>query len=258
MKIMVAVDKAALRDLGDGDHDTVRLYQRVRGMVLDKLTRLRIFNHITEDRALVHDTDDALPVFKMNAVKLGIVEFILRSCDLIAANIDGHILRAVADGCSGDIHSRIACTDNGNPLTEFIDVGIVQIIDRVEDVTECLARNAELARSPRTGSEEYAGVAVVQKILYAGRSAEVEVRAEQNAHLTHSLIVAVENRLGQTELRYAIAEDAADLLASLKDRDLIAAAGKDDRNGDAGRTCTDDADLHPVGRCAGKVKSLKA
>ena len=178
MKIMVAVDKAAPRDLGDGNHDAVRLNQRIRGMVLDKLTRLGIFYHITEDRALVHDADDALPVFKMNAVELRVVEFIFRCGDLIAADIDGHILRTVTDGCSGNVHSRISGSDNGNALTEFIYVRIVQIIDRIEDMAESLARNAELARSPRACPKEYAGVAVIQKVLYAGRSAEVEIRSE--------------------------------------------------------------------------------
>ena len=92
--------------------------------------------------------------------------------------VQKNFFTAYANGCSGDVHSRIACSDNGNPLTEFIYVRIVQIIDRIEDMAESLARNAELARSPRACPKEYAGVAVIQKVLYAGRSAEVEIRSE--------------------------------------------------------------------------------
>ena len=50
----------------------------------------------------------------------------------------------------------------------------------------------------------------------------------------------------QTELRDTVAHDAADLITALEDGDLIALAGEQDRDGDAGWTCTDDRCLHAV------------
>ena len=124
-------------------------------------------------------------------------------------------------------------------------------------MTERLARNAELARFPCAGSDKDTAVAVIQQILYACRSAESKVRAEQNAHIAHSAIVAVQNGLGQTEFRDTVAEDSSDFFAAFEYRDFVSSSCQNNGNRDTGRACTDNADFHAVRRSTAQVKSLK-
>ena len=52
--------------------------------------------------------------------------------------------------------------------------------------------------------------------------------------------------LGQAELRDAVAQHAADLIVALKDRDVVAVACQNDRNGQARRAGADDSGLLPL------------
>ena len=88
--------------------------------------------------------------------------------------------------------------------------------------------------------------AVIKQILYACGSAESKVRAEQDAHVAHSAIVAVQNGLGQTEFRDTVAEDSSDFFAAFKYRDFVSPSCQNNGNRDAGWACTDNADFHAV------------
>ena len=113
-------------------------------------------------------------------------------------------------------------------------------------IAEGLARNQHTTRTPCTGTDEDGAIAIVEKILEGDVATDGEVRTEEDAHFTHLRVVAVEDAVRQTELRDTVAHDAADLITALEDGDLIALACKQDRDGDAGRTCTDDRCLHAV------------
>jgi len=63
-----------------------------------------------------------------------------------------------------------------------------------------------------------------------------------------AVLEIVQHSLGQAELRDAVAQHAADLIVALKDRDVVAVACQDDRNGQARRTGADDGGLFAVGR----------
>ena len=125
-------------------------------------------------------------------------------------------------------------------------------------MAESLSGHAQFARFPCAGAYEHAAVTVVKEVLNACGSAQLEIGTEHDAHIAHSAIVSVQNGLGKTELRNAIAKDSANLLSCLKYCDLVAAAGQDDRDRDSRRTCSNNADLHTVGRCAGKIEPLEA
>ena len=139
----------------------------------------------------------------------------------------------------------------------IVDIGVVQIVDRIEDMAEGLSGHAELARLPGTGSKEHAAIAVIKQILYTGGSAQLEIGTEHDAHVAHSAIVAVQDRLGKTEFRNTVAENTADLLSSLEYSYFIAAAGQDDRDRDTRRASADNTDLHAVRRGVAQVQSLK-
>ena len=63
-----------------------------------------------------------------------------------------------------------------------------------------------------------------------------------------AVLEIVQHGLGQAELRDAVAQHAADLIVALKDRDVVAVARQDDRNGQARRAGADDGGLFAVGR----------
>ena len=65
---------------------------------------------------------------------------------------------------------------------------------------------------------------------------------EEDAKLGELFLVAVEDGFRQTELRDAVPQNAADLLAALKHCHLIAALCQQNADGDTGRTAADDGD----------------
>ena len=227
-------------------------------MIIHKFPCLRVLNSVTEYRALVHDTDDILLKLKVHAVEHSVIVLVLRRCNFFTPDIDSDVLGAVADRGAGHVHSRIACADDRDLVAQFVYIRAVQVVDRVEDMTESLSGHAQLARLPGAGSYEDAAVTVVKEILDTCGSAQFEVGTEQNAHVAHPAVVSVQNGLGKTELRNAVAKDSADLLTCLKYGDLVAAAGQNDRDRNSRGACSDNADLHTVGRCAGKIEPLEA
>ena len=125
-------------------------------------------------------------------------------------------------------------------------------------MAEGLSGHAQFARLPCSGTYEDAAVTVVKEVLNACGSAQFEVGTEQNSHVAHPAVVSVQNGLGKAELRNAVAKDSSDLLTGLKYGDLVAAAGQNDRDRNSRGACSDNADLHTVGRCAGKIEPLEA
>ena len=194
----------------------------------------------------------------MHAVEYCVIVLVLRSRNFVAADIDCDVAGTVADCSAGYVHGGVASADDRDLVAQFVYIRAVQVVDRVEYMAEGLSGHAQFARLPSAGTYEDAAIAVIEEVLDTCGSAEFEIGAEHDAHVAHSAVVSVQNGLGKTELRNTIAKDSADLLSGLKYGYLIAAAGQDDRDRDSRRACSDDADLHTVGRCAGKVKSLEA
>ena len=257
MQFVVPVHKPVTRDLGNGDHDAVCLYEMVRGVVIHPFSGLGILYHVTEDCSLIHDADNVLPEFKVDAVEHGIIVLVLRCRHLVLADIYCDVVGAMADRGARHIHSGIACADDRDLVAELIDIRIVEVVDRIEDMTESLSGYAQLARLPSAGSYKDTAISVIEQVLYAGGSAQFEIGPEHDAHVAHPAIVAVQNRLGQTEFRNAVSKDSADLLAGLENGHLVSAAGQDDRDRDACRACADHADLHAVIRRAAQIQSLE-
>ena len=69
LQLMVPVHEPVPGDLGDRDDDAVRLDKLIRGMVVHKLTCLRVLYPVAEDRAFVDYADDILPELEMHAVE---------------------------------------------------------------------------------------------------------------------------------------------------------------------------------------------
>ena len=165
----------------------------------------------------------------------------------------------MANSGTGHVHGRIAGTDDADPLSrDIIHIRIGQVIDGIGNITEGLARDQQTPGTPCTGTHEDRTIAVLEEVMDADRAADIKVGAEQDAQLPQLLAVAIQNGLRQTELRNAVAHDAAQLVAALEDRHLIASLRQNHRDGNAGRSGTDDTHLHAVGGLHLQLDPLEA
>ena len=62
-----------------------------------------------------------------------------------------------------------------------------------------------------------------------------------------AVLEVVQHTFGQTELRDAVAQHAADLIVAFKNSHIVAVAGQDDRDGQTSRAAADDGGLFAVG-----------
>ena len=89
-------------------------------------------------------------------------------------------------------------------------------------VAKCFAVDAETLCAPSSCSHEDCFIAVAEEVVYAECTADCRVRADVNAKRAELLLVTVNRRERQAEIRNAIAQHAANLLHTLEDRDPVA------------------------------------
>ena len=239
------LDETVLRHLRNGDHDGIARNEVLRSWLRHDLAIL-LHLRLGEHDAIILDGGSGLVELELHTVELRKFELIRGSGYLITTLIYRYVLYALTDRGTCNIHRRVSGTEDRHGLAEVHGLRVIEIIDRVMHIAEGLARNQHTARTPCTGADEDGAIAIVEKILEGDVSADGKVRTEEDTHLTHLRVVAVEDTVRQAELRDTIAHDAADLITALEDGDLIALACEQDRDGDAGRTCTDDRCLHAV------------
>ena len=121
--------------------------------------------------------------------------------------------------------------------------GVGQVVQAEEHVAEALALQAEGAGLLRAGADEDAGIAVSDQLVDHQHGADGRIGADGDAHLLHAGLVAVEEALGQAELRDAVLEQAADLALPFKDRHGVTRLRQLDRHGHAGGAAADDGGL---------------
>ena len=239
----------AFEALAGGDNDAgagekfLRAWDRADLAVLSQLA-------VGYDNAVLADLHRSLHQEEFHAVKLGVAALILARGDLVAAVQDRDIVRALADGCAGAVHGGVAGADDGDALAEVKGLGVGEIIDRKGDIAEAFALDIQTSGSPQAGADEDALEAIAEKIVDGQGAADAGIRAETDAlQLQVAIGDVVEDCVGKAEIRDAIAHDAADFITAVKNRDAVAVAGEDDRNGQSGRACADDGDSAAVERC---------
>ena len=156
--------------------------------------------------------------------------------------------RAVADGGSRHVHGRVARADDNGPLTQVVDVGVLQVVDGVVYIAQALALDVQRVGPPDAGADKDGLVAVAEQVLDFQRLAHVGVGADLDALQAQvAVLEVIQHRFRQTKLRDAVAQHAANFIVALKDRNIVAIACQDDRNGQARRAGTDDGGLFAVG-----------
>ena len=151
------------------------------------------------------------------------------------------LAHALAQRCAAHVHRSVARADDVEGLAKAVAVRVVEVVDAVVHVAQRLALDVQGVRLPYARAQEDGLVTVLEHVLDGDRAADRRVRAHLDV-LEHEVVVlkVVQHRLGQAEIRDAVAQHAADLVLALEDRDLVALACQDDRDGQARRAGADD------------------
>ena len=135
-------------------------------------------------------------------------------------------------------------------LAERGPVGLRQVLHRLVDAAELAPRHRQVAGHGRADRQHDGVVALAQ--LRAGEvGADVDAGPEDRALAPHLVQPPVEVLLLHLELGDAVAQQAADLVGALVDRDRVAGAGQLLGGGQAGRAGADDRDGLPESHSGG-------
>ena len=240
-------DQIAFRPLTDGDNDAGAGIELLRAGNRGDLP-LRTHLAVSEDDAVLPDFQGALVIDELHPLQPGIAALILAGGEGVRQVDAGDEAGSVADGGAGAVHGAVSRADHDDPLSQAEGGGRGQIVDGIGDMTQAFPPDVQLPGLPETGADKDALEAVTEEIVNGDGAADIGVGAELNAlQLQMAVGQIVQDGIRQAEIRDAIAEDAADLVPAVKDRDLIAVAGKDDGNGDPRGPGSDDGGLSPVG-----------
>ena len=135
-------------------------------------------------------------------------------------------------------------------LAERDAVGLREVLHRLVDPVELAPGHRQVAADGRPDGE-HDGVVPLPEPLAGQLGTDVDAGAEDRALAPHLVEPAVEDRLLHLELRDAVAQQAADLVGPLVDRDGVAGAGELLGGGEAGRAGADHrhgAAREPLGR----------
>jgi len=201
---------------------------------------------------------------ELDALFLGMAHFLNTCGHLVLATAidDGGMFSAETFGCADSIHSGITTSDDDDILAiEQRRVGILagrihevdacQVLVAGENAVEVLAGYVHETRQTGTGADEDGLVAFGLKIIHAEGLTDNRILAELNAHGFEAIYLAIDDGVGQTELRNTIFEYAAYLVESLEDGDAVAVLGHITGESEAGRAGADhgDAWFSIVQRC---------
>ncbi len=159
------------------------------------------------------------------------------------------------------VHGGVAATDDNHVAIAAIVDGLVDIgigaheIDAGEelvggvDAVEVLAGNAEEdGQAGAGGDEDRVEVLVVHQLVDGDAFADDDVGFKLDAHAAQVVDFALDDGLGQTKLRNAVDEHAAELVERFKDADAMALLDEISCGGETGGTAADDGDVFAGGR----------
>ena len=156
---------------------------------------------------------------------------------------------ALANRRAGDIHRGVARADDIQAVTEAVAVRIVKVIDGKMDIAQRFALDMQGIGLPNARADENRPIAVAEQVINADCRADGRIRANLNALEDEMMILEIiQNGLGQTEIRNAIAQNAANLILALENGHLIALARKHNGNRQTRRSGADNRHADAVGR----------
>ena len=222
---------------------------------LRKFTVLAL-DGIAADQAVLPDLHRCLAEAEAHALQLCIAHLVLGGADaaLVTAGIAGDVAGTVADGGAGAVHGRVAHADHSNIITQTERLGVCQIVDAKGYIAQRLALDMHGVCLPQTGTDEHALVAVAEQIIDGDGLADGGVGPHLDAlQLQMAVLEIVQHAVRQAVVGDAVAHDAADLIAGIKDGHIVAPACQQHRNGQARRARANDCRLHAVfgGRAGG-------
>ena len=199
---------------------------------------------IDKDDALVGDLQRLFVKDEVHALQLGIACLVLAGRNVAGQREALEMPRAVADGSARHVHGRVARADDDDPIAQVVDIGVLQIVDGVVHVAKALALDVQRVGPPDAGADEDGLVAIAEQILnFSALPTSVLGRTLMPFKRRWRYSKSSSTVLGQAELRDAVAQHAADLIVALKDRDVVAVACQNDRNGQARRAGADDGGI---------------
>ena len=117
----------------------------------------------------------------------------------------------------------------------MVDVRVLQVVDGIVYVAQALALDVQRVGTPYAGADEDRLVPIAEEVLQPQGLAHVGVGADFDVLQAQvAVLEVVQHTFGQTELRDAVAQHAADLIVAFKNGHIVAVAGQDDRDG---QTC---------------------
>ena len=204
---------------------------------------------VAADEAVLADLDGSLAEAEAHAFEFGVAHLVLGGADagFIAAGVAGHMAGTVPDGGAGAVHGGVAHTDDGDVAAQVERLGVGQVVDAKRHIAQGLALDVHGVGLPQTGTDEDAPVTVAEEIVDGDGLADGGVGAEADPLQVQVVILeVVQHTVGQTVVGDAVPHDAADLVAGVKDGDVVAPARQQHRDGQAGRAGTDHSGFHAV------------
>ena len=163
----------------------------------------------------------------------------------------------MADHGTGHIHGRIPHADNRHPFSQIVGVRIRKIVDGIVYISKGFPLDAQGLRPPDSGSDKDALVSVPEQIFNLQRRADGRVGPDLHANLQQLLLIAVQDRLRQTERGDSILKDASDLILRIEDGDTVALLCQQDSDGNSGRACADNRNLLSIFRLTLNLHLIK-
>ena len=176
---------------------------------------------------------------------------------LAAAVGNVNVLCAQTLGNTGCVHCDVACTDDAD-VVEVLDGRIVIIAVSLHEVyageklvcgvnaEQILAGDVQELGQTCAGADEHCLEAVLEQLVNGLGLADDGVVYDLDAHGLEVVDLGRNDLLGQTELRNTVDQNAAGLVESLEDGDIVAHLAKVARAGKAGRAGADDGDTVTV------------
>ena len=171
---------------------------------------------------------------------------------------DDGVLGAQTLGGTDGVHSHVAAAKD-NDVLAVLGGGVVlgelvglhqvhagEVLVCEEDVGQVLAGDVEELGQASAGRHVDGVEALLEQLLGRGHVAHDGVVLKLDAHVLQAVNLALDDRLGQTELGDAVDQHAAAGEEGLEDGNVKAVTGELAGAGDAGRAGADDGDLLAV------------
>ena len=206
------------------------------------------------------DAGRVIQQLELDALGLGMLDFFLTGRQLVAATAvcDVHMLRAQTLRNARRVHRNVARADDGDTV-EVLYRRIVIIAVCLHEVDagqqlicgvhtqQVLAGNMQELRQTCAGADEHGLVAVREQLVHGLGLADDGVIDDIHAHGLEVIYFLCDYLLRQTELRDAVHQNAAGLMESFVNGDVVAHLSQVARAGQTRGAGADDRDAVAVG-----------